>query len=84
MQLHSEAPASERDQRRARVFCEAIQRPGVAANGLGASRPRVRSANRGNNAVGPSRTHDFVYFDCVYQVWSCFLSGGKRLRFFQE
>jgi len=23
------------------------------------------------------------YFDCVYQVWSCFLNGGKRLRFFQ-
>jgi hypothetical protein len=24
------------------------------------------------------------YFDCVYQVWSCFFSGGKRLRFFQK
>jgi hypothetical protein len=23
------------------------------------------------------------YFDCVCQVWSCFLNGGKRLRFFQ-
>jgi len=24
-----------------------------------------------------------IYFDCVSQIWSCFLSGGKRLRFFQ-
>ena len=23
-----------------------------------------------------------TYFDCVYQSWRCFFSGGKRLRFF--
>ena len=24
-----------------------------------------------------------IYFDCVYQIWSRFFRGAKRLRFFQ-
>ena len=38
--------------------------------------------NDGRTITGPLSA--IVYFDCVYQVWSCFFRGGKRLRFFQE
>ena len=26
---------------------------------------------------------EYLYFDCVFQIVSCFFRGGKRLRFFQ-